>query len=40
MGVYEAAKIAYEQAVQLDPKHAQAQHNLELTRERIRFTAA
>jgi cytochrome c-type biogenesis protein CcmH/NrfG len=40
MGVYDAAKIAYEQALRLDPNHAQAQHNLELTRERIRFTAA
>lgn len=40
MGVYDAAKIAYEQALSLDPKHKQAQHNLELTRERIRFTAA
>ncbi|MCS7209393.1 MAG: tetratricopeptide repeat protein [Fimbriimonadales bacterium] len=40
MGVYDAAKIAYEQALTIDPKHKQAQHNLELTRERIRFTAA
>ncbi|GIV09089.1 MAG: hypothetical protein KatS3mg019_1180 [Fimbriimonadales bacterium] len=40
MGVYDAAKIAYEQALSIDPKHRHAQHNLELTRERIRFTAA
>ncbi|MCX7993618.1 MAG: tetratricopeptide repeat protein [Fimbriimonadales bacterium] len=40
LGVYDAAKIAYEQALAVDPKHKQAQHNLELTRERIRFTAA
>jgi tetratricopeptide (TPR) repeat protein len=40
MGVYDAAKIAYEQALTINPKHTQAQHNLELTRERIRFTAA
>ncbi|MDM7461644.1 MAG: tetratricopeptide repeat protein [bacterium] len=40
MGVYDAAKIAYEQALSIAPKHEQAQHNLEMTRERIRITAA
>ncbi|MCS6918150.1 MAG: tetratricopeptide repeat protein, partial [Fimbriimonadales bacterium] len=40
LGVYDAAKIAYEQALSIDPKHRQSQHNLELTRERIRITAA
>lgn len=40
MGVYDAAKIAYERALALDPSHEHARHNLELTNERIRTTAA
>ncbi|MFQ3610142.1 MAG: tetratricopeptide repeat protein, partial [Fimbriimonadales bacterium] len=40
LGVYDAARIAFEQALNFDPTHSAAQHNLELTRERIKITAA
>lgn len=40
MGVYDAARIAYERALALDPNHERARHNLELTDECIRNTAA
>ncbi|MDW8107978.1 MAG: tetratricopeptide repeat protein, partial [Armatimonadota bacterium] len=40
MGVYDAARIAYERALALDPTHERARHNLELTDECIRNTAA
>ncbi|GIV13375.1 MAG: hypothetical protein KatS3mg021_1657 [Fimbriimonadales bacterium] len=40
MGIYDAARIAYQQTLQLDPKHPQAQHNLAVIQEKIRHTAA
>ncbi len=40
LGVYDAAQIAFEQTLNFDPTHQPAQHNLELTRERIKITAA
>jgi cytochrome c-type biogenesis protein CcmH/NrfG len=40
MGVYDAAQIAFRQALMLDPQHDAARQNLELTAEMIRRTAA
>jgi tetratricopeptide (TPR) repeat protein len=40
LGVYDAARIAFQQTLNLDPHHAPARQNLELTNEIIRHTAA